>query len=63
MENNSLWNKGWVWKKRMIRYWFNNNMVVKILKRICYELKELFWLGIGVGICVIVFKFVFFLGF
>jgi hypothetical protein len=54
MENNNRMLVGWRWKKRRIRYVVNNNIVVKILKRVGYELRELFWLGIGVGILVVV---------
>ena len=54
MENNNRILVGWKWKKRRIRYVVNNNIVVKILKRVGYELRELFWLGIGVGILVVV---------
>ena len=54
MKNDNRMLVGWKWKKRKIRYVVNNNCVGKILKRICYELRELFWLGICVGILVFV---------
>jgi hypothetical protein len=51
------------WLKRKRRYERNNNIVCKIFMKLYYRFEELIWLGICVGICVIVFKFVFFLGF
>jgi hypothetical protein len=51
------------WEKRRRRYWISNNSVSKIFMRLYYKLEGLIWLGICVGICVVVFKFVFFLGF
>ena len=55
MKNNSLWNKGWVWKKRMIRYWFNNNFVGKIFMRLYYKL----WLIVSVIMFVYILKMFF----
>jgi hypothetical protein len=52
-----------IWEKRKIRYEINNNIVLKIFKRMYNEVEGLIWLGICAGICVMVFKFVFFLGF
>ncbi len=54
MRDNSLWKKNRIWKKRMRRYWFNNNIVCKIFMRLYYEFEELIWLGICVGILVVV---------
>jgi hypothetical protein len=51
------------WEKRRRRYIVNNNIVCKIFVRLHYKFEELIWLGVCAGICVIVFKFVFFLGF
>ena len=51
------------WLVRKRGYERNNNIVCKIFRRLYYELEGLIWLGICVGICVSVFKFVFFLGF
>jgi hypothetical protein len=53
----------WIWEKRKIGYYINNNIVLKIFKRLYNEVEELLWLGLCIGIFVIVFKFVFFLGF
>ena len=47
------------WRKRRIRYIVNNSVVGKLY----FKLEGLIWLGICASICVIVFKFVFFLGF
>jgi hypothetical protein len=52
-----------IWEKRKRRYWISNSVVLKILKRLYYRLEELIWLGICVGVLVIVLKFIFFLGF
>jgi hypothetical protein len=51
------------WERRRRRYWINNNFVCGLFMRLYEKLEGLIWLGICVGICVIVFKFVFFLGF
>jgi uncharacterized membrane protein len=51
------------WKKRRIKYMINNNVIGKIFMMLYYEFEELIWLGICACICVIAFKFVFFLGF
>jgi hypothetical protein len=51
------------WKKRRIKYKINNNGIGKIIMRLYYVFERLIWLGICAGICVIAFKFVFFLGF
>lgn len=42
------------WEKRRRRYWVNNNSVCKLFVRLYYKLEELIWLGIGVGIFVII---------
>jgi hypothetical protein len=51
------------WRKRRIKYMINNNAIGKLFVRLYYLFGELIWLGICAGICVLVFKFVFFLGF
>jgi hypothetical protein len=51
------------WKKRRRRYIVNNNIICKLFGRLYYLFGELIWLGLCAGICVLVFKFVFLLGF
>ena len=52
--------KKWMWKKREIKYFVNNNIVGRILMRLYFKLEELIWLGIGVGILVVVVKLLIF---
>ena len=42
------------WGKRKVRYYVNRSLFVRVLRRVYYEIEELFWLGIGVGILVVV---------
>jgi hypothetical protein len=51
------------WEKRKIGYYINNNVVLKIFKRMYNEVEELLWLGLCVGILVIVVNFILLLGF
>jgi hypothetical protein len=48
------------WKKRRIRYVVNNNIVGKIFMRLYYELEELIWLMVCIGLFVFIFKMFFF---
>jgi hypothetical protein len=52
-----------IWEKRKIGYYINNNVVLKIFKRMYNEVEELLWLGLCVGILVIVVNFILLLGF
>jgi len=52
--------------KGMLEGWKKNSEKKEkssLVMRIWKEIEELVWLGIGVGILVIVFKFILFLGF
>ena len=51
------------WRKRRIKYIVNNSVVGRLIMRLYFKFEGLIWLGICASICVIVFKFVFFLGF
>jgi uncharacterized membrane protein len=42
------------WRKRRIRYIVNNNFIGKIFVRLYYLFEELIWLGICVGILVVI---------
>ena len=48
------------WLKRKIRYWLYRR---SLLMRLYYKIEGLIWLMVGVCACMIVFKFIFFLGF
>jgi hypothetical protein len=50
------------WRKRRIRYMVNNNIVGKIIMRLYNEFEELIWLGVGIGILVVVLKIMLSLG-
>lgn len=51
--------KSWKWKKRRIRYVVNNNFVGKIFMRLYYELEELIWLMVCIGLLVVILKMFF----
>lgn len=51
------------WGKRRRRYLVNNNIVLKIFKRLYNEVEELLLLGLCIGVFVCIMKFIFFLGF
>ena len=51
--------KSYEWRKRKVRYFVNNNIVSKIFMRLYYELEELIWLMVCVGILVIILKMFF----
>ena len=53
-------NNGFEWEKRRIRYLVNNNIVCKIFMRLYYKLEGLIWLGICVGLLVVILKMFFF---
>jgi hypothetical protein len=53
----------WIWEKRKIRYGINNNIVLKVFKRLYNEVEELLLLGLCIGVFVCIMKFIFFLGF
>lgn len=55
INNRSEWKKRNEWRKRRIRFWFYRSFVGKIY----YKLEELIWLGICVGILVIILKMFF----
>jgi hypothetical protein len=50
------------WRKRRIKYMINNNAIGKIIMRLYYLFEELIWLGLCVGILVVVLKITFSLG-
>ena len=53
-------NNGFEWEKRRIEYLVNNNIVCKIFMRLYYKLEGLIWLGICVGLLVVILKMFFF---
>jgi hypothetical protein len=50
------------WKKRRRLYKRNNSVMYKIFMRLYYLFGELIWLGLCVGILVVVLKITFSLG-
>jgi hypothetical protein len=50
------------WKKRRIKYMINNNVIGKIFMRLHYEFERLIWLGVGIGMLVVVLKIMLALG-
>ena len=46
--------KKWDWKKREVRYYVNKSWIGRLMMKLYNEFEELIWLGICVGILVIV---------
>jgi hypothetical protein len=56
MKNNNEWEK----RRRLFKR--NNSVMYKIFMRLYYKFEELIWLGVGIGMLVVVLKIMFSLG-
>jgi hypothetical protein len=50
------------WEKRRRLFKRNNSVMYKIVMRLYYEFEELIWLGVGIGMLVVILKIMLLLG-